>query len=306
MTIAILRRLLRVLLVTAASSLVVVTWSHELAEAQPRRGDPSRRNEPTRRGAEAPSRKDAKGGYAEQAEGAYQSAEKAFRAKDFLEAIRRYNIIRTKFPYSRFAKLADLRIADAYFEQEKYATAVEQYRNFTKLYPDHPKVTYAAWRVALSFYEQMPDDYWPLPPGYERDLARARDAEREVRYFMRRHPDTEYTEGARKKLLEIRRRLADHEFYVATFYLKQDNPRAAALRLTYLLQNYSGLGLDPNALFLLARAYLELKDVDKAVRALTDLIEVHPSHPLSSDAKRYMRRHGLAPAARAPRPAADR
>ncbi|MEM1349911.1 MAG: outer membrane protein assembly factor BamD [Myxococcota bacterium] len=284
-----------------ATSFVALVSLPELSNAQPRPQDAARR------GAEASTKASEGEGYAQQAERAYKSAEKAFRSKDFLEAIRRYNIIRTKFPYSRFAKLADLRIADAYFEQEKYATAVEQYRNFTKLYPDHRQVTYAAWRVALSFYEQMPDDYWPLPPGYERDLARARDAEREVRYFMRRYPDTEYSEGANAKLLEIRRRLADHEFYVATFYLKLENPRAAALRLTYLLQNYSGLGLDPNALFLLARSYLELKDVGKAVRALTDLVEVHPKHPLAADARRYMRRHGLKPAARrAAAPTPDR
>ena len=60
-----------------------------------------------------------------------------------MEAIRRYNLIRSKFPYSEFAALSDLRIADAYFAQEKYATAVEQYRTFIKLYAEHPQVIYA-------------------------------------------------------------------------------------------------------------------------------------------------------------------
>lgn len=227
------------------------------------------------------------------AERAFSSAEGAFRAGDYLEAIRQFNLIRTKFPYTDFAKLADLRIADAYFAQEKYATSVEQYRAFSKLYPEHPKVLYAKWRVAEAFFEQMPKDWWVLPPGYERDLARAQDAERELRFFLRRNGSSQYAKEAKKRLRLVRRRLADHEFYVASFYLKQNNPRASALRLTRMLKKYSGLGLDAPALFLLARSYLELKDVDKALLALRDLVEYHPRTTHAAKARAYLKRHGL-------------
>ncbi|MEC9442306.1 MAG: outer membrane protein assembly factor BamD [Myxococcota bacterium] len=226
---------------------------------------------------------------------AFDDAERSFRTKDYIEAIRRYNLLRTRFPYSGWATLADLRIADAYFEQEKYATAIEQYRAFAKLHPEHERVTYSNWRVALSFYEQMPEDWFFLPPGYERDLDRAKDAERELRFYLRRNPNSEYDKDATRKLLETRRRLADHELYVAEFYIKRENPRAAALRLTYLLKNYSGLGLDPKALFLLARAYMEMGDVDKATTALGDLIEVHPDSDMAAKARAYLRRHNLRP-----------
>ncbi len=232
------------------------------------------------------------------AQKAYKDAERAFKTGDYSESIRRFNVLRSKFPYSGLAVLADLRIADAYFEQEKYATAVEQYRAFSKLHPDDDRVTYANWRVAFAFYKQMPREWFFLPPGYERDLDRAKEAERELQYFLRRNPETEYTAEATRKLKETRRRLADHELYVAKFYLKRDNPRAAAMRLSYLLQNYPGLGLDPQALFLLARAYLELDDVNKAVVALTDLIEYYPKHPLALDAKDYMAKHKLTPQAK--------
>ena len=82
---------------------------------------------------------------------------------------------------------------------------------------------------------------------------------------------------------------------MAEFYIKRDNPRAAALRLTYLLKNYSGLGLDPKALFLLARAYMEMGDVNKATTALGDLIEVHPDSDMAAKARAYLRRHNLRP-----------
>jgi outer membrane protein assembly factor BamD len=231
--------------------------------------------------------------YAAQAKLVWERAEEALKDEDYLEAIRLYNLLRTQFTYSSYVALADLRIADAYFEQEKFATAIEQYRSFIKLHPNHAETTYAHWRIALSFYRQLPDDWFFLPPSYERELARARDAERELRIFLKRFPDSRYAAEATRYHLLSRRRLADHELYVATFYMERGNPRAAALRLTYLLQNYSGLGLDPNALFLLARAYVELGDVDRALVALKDLVEVHPQHELSGKARVWIARHNL-------------
>jgi outer membrane protein assembly factor BamD len=231
--------------------------------------------------------------YAAQAKSLWEQAEEAFKGGDYLEAVRLYNLVRTQFTYSSYVAMADLRIADAYFEQEKFATAVEQYRTFIKLHPNDAQTTYASWRIAFSFYRQMPDDWFFLPPSYERELARARDAERELRIFLKRFPDSRFTKEATRYHLLTRRRLADHELYVATFYMERGNSRAAAQRLTYLLQNYSGLGLDPNALFLLARAYVELGDVERALVALKDLIEVHPQHELSGKARGWLARHNL-------------
>lgn len=223
----------------------------------------------------------------------FEQAEEAYESGDYITAVRQYNAVSNKFPYSQYAALSELRVGDSYFEQEKYATAVEQYRNFIQLHPRHPKVVYAQWRVARAFYELMPEDWWFMPPAYERDLSKTRDAERELRIFVKRHPDAEYTKEARRLLAQTQRRLADHEFYAAKFYLRRDNYRAAVGRLTYLLKNYSGLGLDPQALMLLAKSYLELGDVDKARVALEDLVNVHPDSEFADDARQYLSEHNL-------------
>ena len=60
--------------------------------------------------------------YAAQVKKAWDAAEETFEDGDYLAAIRRYNNLLVKFPYSKYATLADLRIGDVYFEQEKYAT----------------------------------------------------------------------------------------------------------------------------------------------------------------------------------------
>ena len=231
--------------------------------------------------------------YAELVQKRFQSAEEDFQAGRFLDAIRKYNSISNKFPYSRYAALAELRVADANFEQENYATAVEQYRNFIQLHPKHEKRTYAHFRIALAFYELMPNDWFFAPPAYERDLNKTEDAARELQLFVRNYPDSEYTERAETLLAQARRRLADHEFYVAKFYIKRDNYKAASMRLTYLLKNYSGLGLDAEALFLLAKSYLEIGDVERAQDALADLISVHPQTRYAEQAREYVDEYDL-------------
>lgn len=226
-------------------------------------------------------------------EAAFQKAERAMERGDYIDASARYNAIRSQYPYSQFATLADLRLADAYYEEKKFTSAISQYRSFIKLHPNHPKVTYASYRVADSFVGQMPKPFVLLPPVHERELVSTKDAERELEYFIKKYPETEFTADAKRELALVRRRLADHEMYVAQFYLKKRNPRAAAMRLTYLLANYSGVGLDPQALFLLGRSYLQLGDVAKAKTALDDLVANFSEEPLARQARNYMRRHKL-------------
>ena len=57
------------------------------------------------------------------------------------------------------------------------------------------------------------------------------------------------------------------------------------------VENYSGVGLDAQSLFLLGRSYMELKDVDKALVALSDLIKNFGDDPLARQARNYMKRH---------------
>lgn len=231
--------------------------------------------------------------YQQQAQSAFERGDAALADDDYIEAQRLYSFVRNRFPYSRYAALADLRLGDVYYRQDKFAAAIEQYRGFIKLHPKHPEVPYAAFRVALSFYGQMPEDWFFMPPAYEKDLSRVVDAKREFDYFLKRYKKSEFESEARRKLARVRRRLADHEFYVANFYIERENFRAAAMRLRFLLENYSGVGLDDRALFLLARSYLELKDVRAARKALDDLIEFHPDSDLADDARDYLSRHKL-------------
>jgi outer membrane protein assembly factor BamD len=231
--------------------------------------------------------------YQAAAKATYEKGRRALAKDDYLDAAKYFNQVRARFSYSQYAPLAELGLGDVYYAEDKFATAIEQYRGFIKLHPSHPEVPYAAWRVALSFAGQVPEDWFFMPPAYEKEQARTRDAERELKYFLAKYPGSRYEAEAKKRLSKVRRLLADHELYVAEFYIERDNHRAGAARLTGLLKDYSGLGLDARALFLLARCYISLGDMAKGKTALEDLVKHHPNDPLAGQARDYMAKYRM-------------
>lgn len=228
--------------------------------------------------------------YPDEAEYLYRQGEVSLERGSYIDATQRFDTVRSEYPYSEWAAMANLRIADAYFEQGQYASAVQQYRGFVDLYPRHEQVEYARWRVALAFYEQMPSDMFFLPPAYERDLSTTRDAVRELQIFLRQYGDSEYADRAQGKWREAMSRLARHEYYVAEHYLNHEKPVATVQRLQYLLEHFSGHGLDAEAMYMMGEAYLELNAPEQAAAVFSDLVENHPGHPRADDASEHLQR----------------
>src|SRR5262245_56411188 len=59
--------------------------------------------------------------YTADAERAYKEALKEFDSHNWIESQALFREVKRKYHYSKFAKLAELRIADADFEQEKFS-----------------------------------------------------------------------------------------------------------------------------------------------------------------------------------------
>lgn len=241
----------------------------------------------------ASKQKPAKTDYSGQAQYAYDQAKEAAASSEFLEAVKLFNHVRTKFPYSDKAALASLGIGDVYFEQDQMPSAIEAYKRFIQLHPTHPEIPYARYKIALAYYKQLPGDWFFMPPAYEKDLASTDEAQIALKRFLDNHPNSTYAEEVAQKLSEVRGRLAEHEFFVGTFYLEREEPRSAAQRFAYLLENYPGLGFDEEALFLLGKSFLLLRDLEKATNTWSSLVAQYPDHPFAIEASRYMQRHGL-------------
>ena len=94
---------------------------------------------------------------ADTADGAFAIAQDYDKEERYEEAIKRYLEVKNKFPYSKYATMSEIAIADANFKQESYADAQVAYQAFKDLHPKHPQIDYVTYRLALSFFNQQLD-----------------------------------------------------------------------------------------------------------------------------------------------------
>src|SRR5688572_232449 len=90
--------------------------------------------------------------YTEDARLAYNEAMGAYRAEEWEDAKALFAEVKRLFTYSRYARLAELRIADIDFEQEKYTDAISGYREFVQNHRTDRDIEYARYRIAKALY----------------------------------------------------------------------------------------------------------------------------------------------------------
>jgi len=222
----------------------------------------------------------------------YDAGEQELADEDWIAAAKYFSFIKARFPYSKYAVLAELRLADAEFGAGNNLQAIDNYKLFIKFHPTHESVEdgYAAFRIAEAYFKLLPGDFFILPPSHEKDQSSSSDAHRELRSFVVRYEKSSYHAKAKEMLRDINRRLAAHELYVAQFYWERDRPMGSVLRLKRLLKDHPGTGLDGDALYLLGRAYLRVEMPARAKEAFETLVNDFPKHKEARRAKSQLTR----------------
>lgn len=238
--------------------------------------------------------------YGDDAQQNYEGALLAFRRGNCLDAEPVFRRIRREFPYSRFAALSELRVADCKFEAGEYPEAISAYRRFVRFRPSHSQVSYARFRIAESHFEQIPEDWLLAPPSFERDQGPTREALRQLRRFILDFPEDDRVAEANQMVERSLRLLAQHELYVARFYLRQDAYPATVGRLRLLLTSFEGSGVEAEALLLLGRTYLRMGDRRLARQTFQQLVQRYSDSEQASSAQSHLADLGPAPAVRAP------
>lgn len=163
--------------------------------------------------------------------GLYKEAEEDIKSDHYLIAIEKLKTIKNKFPYSNYATEAQLKIADVYYMQESYGEAAVAYEAFRDLHPKHEKVPYAMFRIAKSYYND-------IPSPVERDMTPAQKALDAYNDFLHRFPGAPEAVEAKKDSDDVRNLLAEKELLVANFYFKRDFYESAKPRYRKILDLY--------------------------------------------------------------------
>lgn len=224
--------------------------------------------------------------YTDDARAAYNEALKAFKSKDWDDAKALFGEVKKLFPYTRYARLSELRLADIGFEQEKFAESTTAYREFIQAHRNDPEVEYARYRVTKALFRDIDDTIF-LPPQEERDQATAFEAYKEIRGFLRDYPRSPHEKEERYMYEVVVGRLVRHELYVARFYLRADNFPAAVARIDYAVKAYRGSTLEPEALLLKAETLMKMKKLDEA-RAVLESVKKDYGGPFAVPAGKFL------------------
>ena len=227
--------------------------------------------------------------YQDTAKKNFDEGEKAFSDGRFTEAVKFFEHTKNKYPYSKFAVLAELRIADSHFEREKWIEAADAYKIFVRFHPRHEKAAYATFRIALSYSQEIDKDVWFLPTAVEKDQSAARDAIRSFDEYLARFPDDENVKEAKKLRTEARGRLADGDLYVADFYEHRSKWKGAGWRYERVANEYGDTAKAPFALLRAAQISDEkLEDVAAATKLYEQLLREHPQSEEAAEAKKAL------------------
>jgi outer membrane protein assembly factor BamD len=166
---------------------------------------------------------------------------------DHAKAIELFQSVVDNYPYSELSTLASLKIGDAYFDQEKWDEALSYYRDFAELHPAHEQVPYSIYRSALCHERKS--------LSHLRDQQETRDAIGFLDKLLLHHASSPYAGEARELWTKLRKRLAKQQLAIGDFYHRREDYESAVGRYRIVLNEYPGLGYDPEALYRLGDSY---------------------------------------------------
>ena len=175
-----------------------------------------------------------------------------FERGNYEDATEAFQKLKDRYPYSKYAIMAELKMADALYEQEEFEEALAAYDDFEKLHPKHKNIPYVIYQKGMCNFQQV--------TAIDRDQSFTLKAKEEFERLVKRYPRSEYANRARKNIRECLIYLAEYELYVGHFYYKMGKYRTAMNRYAYLIQTYPDMGQYHEALEYISKCKEKLRE----------------------------------------------
>lgn len=195
----------------------------------------------------------------------YKQAKGSLNAYDFNTAIKTYEALTARFPFTNEARQARLDLIYAYYRAGESESAIDAADQFIRENPTHPRVDYAWYIKGLVDFERTPNilERFFRVDLTERPPTTARKSFTAFKTVVEQFPKSDYAHDAQRRMIFLRNRLADYEVHVASYYLKRGAYVAAAQRAKGAIEQYDGAPAMQDALTLLIESYdrLDLKEL---------------------------------------------
>lgn len=214
----------------------------------------------------------------------YSEAKESLDAGNFEHAIELFETLEARYPFGRYAQQAQLDSAYAYYKYDEQDLAIANADRFIKLHPRSPHVDYAYYLKGLANFnrgEHVLSKIIPNDPA-KKDPTPMMQAFDDFSQLLRSYPNSRYADDARQRMVFLRNKLAEHEMYIADYYMRRGAYAAAANRSKYVLENYQEATSVPRALKTMIQAYRKLGLEDMANEAERVLKNNYPKETQDS------------------------
>jgi len=223
-------------------------------------------------------------------EALYKKAHKALESYDFNGAIKSYEQLTARFPFTDEARQARLDLIYAYYRAGEKESATDAADTFIRENPTHPRVDYAYYVKGLVDFEHTPNAMESL---FHTDLTQrppstARKSYAAFKTVVEQYPKSEYAHDSLQRMVYLRDRLASYEVHVAQYYYKRGAYIAAAQRARGAIEQYDGSPAVQEAVDLLIQCYdhMQLEALATQSREVYATNYAHEGQTLAADAKK--------------------
>ncbi|MDJ0928966.1 MAG: outer membrane protein assembly factor BamD [Gammaproteobacteria bacterium] len=218
----------------------------------------------------------------------YQRGTKSMNSGNYRNAIQYFETLTARFPFANQAKQAQLDLLYCYYRNGDKDLAIDSALQFERENPTHPRVDYALYMRGLAQFSGEHNRFHRL---FRLDLAKrppvdARESFSAFSQLVKRYPDSVYAADARQRMIFLRNRLADHEIYVARYYMRRGAYAAALNRAQYVMNTFDGAPAVADALDVMVEAYENLGMRDLAADTRSVLRENYPDRPSAKPPKK--------------------
>jgi outer membrane protein assembly factor BamD len=208
-------------------------------------------------------------------ESLYKKAHHSLENYEFNSAIKTYEQLTARFPFTDEARQAHLDLIYAYYRAGEGESATDAAETFIRENPTHPRVDYAWYMKGMVEFEKQPN---ALERLFRVDMSKrpptnARKSFAAFKTVVEQYPKSEYAHDAQQRMVFLRNRLASYDVHVAGYYYKRGAYIAAAQRARTAIENYDGAPAVKDALTMLIQCYqkLNLPQLADQTRQVYDL-----------------------------------
>lgn len=211
------------------------------------------------------------------AEGLFEEGTRAFNEKKYVRAIDNFTKLRTDNPFSPLVTQAEIKIADAYYLNQQYPEAINAFKEFQSMHPTNEQVPFVTLRLGQAHFDQF--------TSTDRDQKTTEIAKGYFETVVTKYPKSPQAAEAQVKLAKALEYLAEAEFNVADFYLKQERYGAAQDRFEEIIRKYKDTPTAVKSLFYLGESYRLGKNGVRAALAYEALIQHYPQSKFAAEAR---------------------